>query len=1388
MDAITGALRWNIGSNWFAGHMQPADGFIYSYTIGTGFTKINDYGTSGNIAWSSGSPLCINMTGANSAIDSDGYIYYTEPAENHTCLGEYGIKVVKVSPSGVSAGEKIITLSGKSLRFGGSEILISESDPVKKYLFVKMMDTEGIIYYAVMKKDLAGEVKILNTNFVMSADSRYPLGAIGVKAGAQGLFYLAQPTPGNSNKSVMFYPLEQSNPVFVGGSMSATSNYLGSEKYFSDIVLDKDNNIYLGTSTKFLKFAVSGTLVKLNMNLIGDKKAAVITSDSRLYFENNRQIVGLGNGLAVAPLPTVVSTPISAWVSIADSVLVLTWNGTPGAVSYNIYRAASPYQQINAEPVTSTAYAVADLTPGVTYHFLITAVDEYERESSVSNEIEVVFGTPTVTFTMTNTATPTPTATTGTHKLDLKIANAQADNDCSANGGTSKEAHYDFKIINYDNVPVNINKLKVKMWFKNSRNIEQNGFYGGELKDAAGNWQSNVSGYVNLDNSSPNPECSIESGRYASRTAILVFTTDYNLTANGGYAQSLDGKLYLNTWADPFDSGCDDYSQLGTSSTYMDDTHFALYENDILVSEWVSATSPDTNTGREPCMPPTATITQTWSATPTITMTVYSTSTSTGTITETWTITQTSTDTPILTATPSSTITETGTDTATASVTESITETVTETVSETITQTQTATITETNTSTITETETDTPFVTATPTATVTETSTPSGELADAVDNNNLNIFTENDYPWIRDTQVYTNEGDSARSGAITHNQKTVMQTEAEGYALVKFMWKASSESAYDFLVFSVDNNPVYSISGTTDWEEKAFELGAGTHTLKWEYIKDSSVNYGDDCGWVDKVEIIQTTPTATATVTETVTDTPFVTSTPTSTATETITETNTETATSTVTETATDTPYCSLTPTQTDTATATESATATITKTATETPTITITATAVLDMFEPDNDFADAKLLQPQETQTRSIAPAGDSDIAKFILTEAVNVTIETNGVFNGDTAMWLYKETAEGTEGIAFDDDNGAGRYSKIVMLLEAGTYYVKVEKYGNNAEISSYNLKLTVSALPTATPTVTQTATETGTPTVTPSVTATATCTATQTATASITQTHTVSPTITATTILNISVTYKTADTNSSSNSPQPQFRITNSSASAIDLSKLTIRYWYKFEGTGSETAIVNSALVSGTHIESSTGCTVTAGSYPEQQDRYIKITFTAQAGSLGNSSQDYLEVNTQLHTDTWSTYNQSNDYSFMAVSSYTTNNKVAVYYDGQLVCGLEPGYGILSIKKPVYKKEGYDDISEENVFNYPNPCSEQTQIRFSLDHKKHVLIKISDINGILVWKKSISEEESVPGLNTIVWKTENLKGNKIGNGVYLLKVSADGKTINKKIAVVR
>ena len=99
----------------------------------------------------------------------------------------------------------------------------------------------------------------------------------------------------------------------------------------------------------------------------------------------------------------------------------------------------------------------------------------------------------------------------------------------------------------------------------------------------------------------------------------------------------------------------------------------------------------------------------------------------------------------------------------------------------------------------------------------------------------------------------THDGiDAAESGDITNNETTTMSVQVTGPGQGSFWWRVSSESGWDFLRYYIDASEQDAISGTRDWARVTFSVPAGTHTLRWEYSKDSSVTRGTDNGFVDE--------------------------------------------------------------------------------------------------------------------------------------------------------------------------------------------------------------------------------------------------------------------------------------------------------------------------------------------------------------------------------------------------------------------------------------------------------------------------------------------------------------------------------------------------------
>lgn len=124
---------------------------------------------------------------------------------------------------------------------------------------------------------------------------------------------------------------------------------------------------------------------------------------------------------------------------------------------------------------------------------------------------------------------------------------------------------------------------------------------------------------------------------------------------------------------------------------------------------------------------------------------------------------------------------------------------------------------------------------------------------------------------------------------------------------------------------------------------------------------------------------------------------------------------------------------------------------------------LSATVPLAADAYEPDGDSSSASLLVVGVPQQHSIGDGGaDIDWARFTLNSTSNIVVQTSGP-SGDTRMWLYVSSGGNLNELDYDDDTGTGLFSLITRNdLPAGDYYVKVDEYGNDKEIPSYQLLL--------------------------------------------------------------------------------------------------------------------------------------------------------------------------------------------------------------------------------------------------------------------------------------------------------------------------------------
>ncbi|MFN7139282.1 MAG: M12 family metallo-peptidase [Limisphaerales bacterium] len=126
----------------------------------------------------------------------------------------------------------------------------------------------------------------------------------------------------------------------------------------------------------------------------------------------------------------------------------------------------------------------------------------------------------------------------------------------------------------------------------------------------------------------------------------------------------------------------------------------------------------------------------------------------------------------------------------------------------------------------------------------------------ALDAPGFNWITGGNASWIGQTAVTYDGVDAAASGTISHDQFTALQTTMVGPATLTFWWKVSSEQYFDWLDLFVNGQPIFEASGEVNWTFRSVALPPGTNVVQWQYMKDESVNAGQDRAWVDQVVVI----------------------------------------------------------------------------------------------------------------------------------------------------------------------------------------------------------------------------------------------------------------------------------------------------------------------------------------------------------------------------------------------------------------------------------------------------------------------------------------------------------------------------------------------------
>ena len=104
---------------------------------------------------------------------------------------------------------------------------------------------------------------------------------------------------------------------------------------------------------------------------------------------------------------------------------------------------------------------------------------------------------------------------------------------------------------------------------------------------------------------------------------------------------------------------------------------------------------------------------------------------------------------------------------------------------------------------------------------------------------------------------------SAKSGSINHSQFSdlilIIQANPHSELVITFDKKTSTEDYYDLLEFFIDEELKGTWSGIEqEWSSEiiSYDVGSSNNIeLKWSYSKNGSIDQGNDCIYLDNIQV-----------------------------------------------------------------------------------------------------------------------------------------------------------------------------------------------------------------------------------------------------------------------------------------------------------------------------------------------------------------------------------------------------------------------------------------------------------------------------------------------------------------------------------------------------
>jgi hypothetical protein len=233
-------------------------------------------------------------------------------------------------------------------------------------------------------------------------------------------------------------------------------------------------------------------------------------------------------------------------------------------------------------------------------------------------------------------------------------------------------------------------------------------------------------------------------------------------------------------------------------------------------------------------------------------------------------------------------------------------------------------------------------------------------------------------------------------------------------------------------------------------------------------------------------------------------------------------------------------------------------------------------------------------------------------------------------------------------------------------------------------------------------------------------------------------------------------------TQSISSAQNTISTYLKINNEGNVPVAYEDVSVRYWFTAEDTAALNYWIDYAKLGSYNIN---GGFERLNPTADGADTYFELKVKPAAGMLyplsntGNIQYRITKVN-------WSGFVQTNDYSYLPLSSFGENTHVTVYYKGQLIYGTEPAVNGAATRTAVK-----GDVPKALIKMYPNPVADVLIIQIG-KVADNAVVQVFNTNGTIVHTQRLTNVVNTVEVSNWV------------QGVYFVKIKNGDTVTTEKV----